>query len=222
MPLPRAITGGAPLELGGGRWWLRITHRVLLACEEETGVELLEGGPAIGEMPARLLRSLLRETLQEEWGRVAAMLTTLPAVSTARRAMIAAWSASMPDPSAAPVKSERLPPEKPLTWPEAWASATSRYELGLTDEQWLEMTPRQVEALRRVRLRAMQREELLNGLLAATVANFGARAPARAMRAESFMLHPFEAQPEEQGPVTGETIMAMLAPIKAELRKRGS
>ena len=81
------------------------------------------------------------------------------------------------------------------------------------------MTPRQLHALRKVHLDFMRREEMLTGIIASTVANFGFRAPKWAMGAESFMLHPFTTHRQDEGPVTGEMIMSALAPIREELRK---
>lgn len=224
-PLPGAITGGAPFEMDGRRWWLRITHRVLLECEEASGVGMLDGGAAVQSMPAALLRALLWSALRSAgsaWSmaEVGARLGSLRSVASARAAVTEAWIQSMPAAKTKPAEAARLSqaPAKPMTWRSVWASA--REEMRLGDEEWLEMTPAQVEALRESRLRQMQREELLVGLVASTVANFGFRAPSRAMRAESFMLHPFEETPA--GPVTGEMVMAVLAPIKAELRRKGN
>jgi hypothetical protein len=90
----------------------------------------------------------------------------------------------------------------PLTWLEAWSIA--RQELRLSDEEWLEMTPRMLHALRKRQIEQMQREEMLVGIVSATTANFSFCAPTQPLRPESFMLHPFV---EPVGPLTGEDIM---------------
>jgi hypothetical protein len=92
----------------------------------------------------------------------------------------------------------------PLTWMEAWSIA--RQDLRLGDDEWLEMTPRMLHALRKRQIEQMQREELLVGILASTTANFSFCAPEKPLHPEIFMLHPLPPQPTK--PVTGEDIMA--------------
>lgn len=79
------------------------------------------------------------------------------------------------------------------------------------------MTPRQVYALRLRQEQKMQREELLVGILASTFANFSFCRPDRPIKPESFMLHPFPAEPEK--PVTGEDIMRAFAPTVARQKR---
>jgi hypothetical protein len=67
------------------------------------------------------------------------------------------------------------------------------------------MTPRQVHALLKRQVRKWQREELLVGIIASTVANFSFCRPDQPIEAESFMMHPFE---READGLTGEEIMA--------------
>jgi hypothetical protein len=95
----------------------------------------------------------------------------------------------------------------PLTWLEAWSIA--RQELRLSDDEWLEMTPRMLYALRKRQIEQLQREELLVGILASTSANFSFCRPEKPLTPELFMLHPFPPQPEV--PMTGEDIMAAFA-----------
>jgi len=73
------------------------------------------------------------------------------------------------------------------------------------------MTPRQLFALRMQRVKQMQREELLVGIIASTSANFSFCRPEEAISAESFMLHPFPPDEEEDGELTGEDFMAVVA-----------
>jgi hypothetical protein len=90
---------------------------------------------------------------------------------------------------------------------EAWSIA--REELKLSDEEWLEYTPRMLHALRKRQIERMQREELLVGIISATTANFSFCAPDKPLSPETFMLHPFPPQPLK--PLTGEDIMAAFA-----------
>jgi hypothetical protein len=90
---------------------------------------------------------------------------------------------------------------------EAWSIA--RYELRLSDDEWLEMTPRMLHALRLRQIEQMQREELLVGIISATSANFSFCRPENPMSPEDFMMHKFPPQPLK--PLTGEDIMAAFA-----------
>lgn len=83
---------------------------------------------------------------------------------------------------------------------EAWAIA--RIDLGLTDDEWLDMTPRQVHALRRRQEQKMQREELLVGIIASTSANYSFCRPDPPLEPGAFMLHKL---PEPA--MTGDEIM---------------
>ena len=85
---------------------------------------------------------------------------------------------------------------------DAWAIA--RHDLGLSSEEWLEMTPRQVHALLKRQVVEWQREELLVGIIASTTANFSFCRPTEPLEAESFMRHPY---PSDEG-LTGEDVMA--------------
>ena len=225
--LPRAITGGGPLPLSGRRWWLRITYQVLLDCEEATGVDMLAASGEVARPTARMLRGLLAAALTGagdqgpgSGGRVTAReagkLLTLRNIGAVQQALLQAWVESMPAAGAA--GQEAGGAGRTMTWLEAWAAA--RVELGLSDEEWLNMTPRQLHALRAVRLEGMQREELLVGMVAAEAANAGHWVRDRAVNAEFFMLHKLKHEGKD-GPVTGEAIMAVLAPIKAKLREAG-
>ncbi len=91
---------------------------------------------------------------------------------------------------------------------DAWAIA--RYDLELTDEEWLEMTPRQLQALRSRHLHAQQREELLMGIVASTTANFSFCRPERPLTPEQFMLHPMPRPASSEPAVTGESLMSLV------------
>jgi hypothetical protein len=77
------------------------------------------------------------------------------------------------------------------------------------DAEWLEMTPRQLFALRKRQVERMQREELLVGILASTSANFSFCRPEKPLTPESFMLHPLKTAPVEAS-TPGERLLAVL------------
>jgi hypothetical protein len=190
-----------------------MTYRVLLDCEEMADVDLLSPSFDVTRPSARLVRALLWAALisagcKLSERQVGAKLS-LRGASRAHTALLNAWLASMP-------KAAKKPDAegKPHTWRDSWAFAVE--SLGLTTEQWLDMTPLQVGALRAVYMERLQREEYLVGLIASTVANFGPRVVHKPFKPESFMIHPFEAP---DTPVTGEKLLSVFMPIKAYLEK---
>jgi hypothetical protein len=129
-------------------------------------------------------------------------------MSHVRSVILEAWAASMPEPQPASVKKPTAPAKR-RGWMDVWAGATSKHGLGLSGDDWLAMTPRQVDALQRVHLEQMQHEELLVGILAAEIVNTSHYRPKQPRTAESFMIHPL---PEKQLPITtGDDIMESMA-----------
>lgn len=136
----------------------------------------------------------------------------LPAI---RETVTDAWLASMSEPKEGSAK-EAEPATKP-NWTEAWAIA--KYDMRLSDAEWLDMTPRQFSALQEVRLAQLRREELLVGILAAQTQNFSACHPDKAVSAEAFMLHKFPKRPDEVDASdacdeVGAQIISQLAKLK--------
>jgi hypothetical protein len=101
-----------------------------------------------------------------------------------------------------------------LTWLDCWAIA--RYDLALSDEEWLAMTPRQLFALKRRKLFDMQCAELMMSRLTAAVCNSGFMRPKEPVEDTRFMLHPFPKPPEPPG----DAIIRMLEglPLGAAIR----
>lgn len=100
----------------------------------------------------------------------------------------------------------------------------ARYDLGLSDEEWLEMTPRQLYAIRKRRIENMQREELLIGIVASTSANYSFCRPDKLISPTAFMLHPLREPKQDPKPVsyiTGDMIKAKLDKMPAWAIKRG-
>jgi hypothetical protein len=79
-------------------------------------------------------------------------------------------------------------------WVEAWANAHTH--LGLSGEEWLEMTPRMIQALSRQRLELVRQREWMLGQVCATVANFSMGSSRDPLRADLFMLHPWKDLPD--------------------------
>lgn len=192
-----------------GRWWpLVLTHGVLIEVGRELGCDALTEIP-IAQGSARVLRAVLWAALARAgagWELAdVGRLITRGNLGQVRKTIEAAWLASMPEPAKKGKDPEPSPRGRPLTQLRAWAIA--RMELGLSDEEWIEMTPRQLHALSQARESEMQREELLVGILASTVANFSDRAPRRPLAPAAFMIHRFEEPEQTRGGVTGEDLM---------------
>ena len=105
----------------------------------------------------------------------------------------------------------------PLTWLEAWS--IGRYDLRLTDDEWLEMTPRQLHALRLRQIEQLQHSELMTGIIASVTANFSMMKPEPPFSAESFMIHNLpESQEDEQKPeaeMDGDKLLRILGGLPA-------
>lgn len=212
--LAARLTSRVELDLDRRVWPLVLTHRVLLECEELTGVPLLA---EVNLLSAKLIRALLfcalkragaPYTLKQVGDRIRPK-----SIDRIHEAVRSAWVAAMPEPEeddedVKPTRRKKKP--KPLTWLNAWAMA--RHDLHLSADEWLDMTPRQFHALKQRQMERWQREELLVGIIAATSANFSMCHPKRPLRADSFMLHPLKAEPEE--PMTGDELMAAFAPFR--------
>lgn len=193
MILPKSVaellTAPAEISIQGRRWPLLITHGVLLHCERETGLDMLNsfriGQATSGALLALLWLSLARAGAEYDQRDLGA-LVTLRNVSTVRRQLIRAWIGSMP----ARRNGESSPDGDKLSHLKAWAFA--RMELGLSDEEWLDTTPRQVQELSDVRLRRMQWEEMMFGILGAETVNHSFCRPEKARTPQSFMIHPYD------------------------------
>jgi hypothetical protein len=215
VTLAQRLTRRVEFRIAGQAWPLVITYRVLLDCQEIAGVDML--GQNLGDPSASLLRSLMYCALQyagapcslEEVGRAIAR-----APQKTRRILAEAWRASLPD-----ADPEREASDKrtgsPLTWNDVWAAA--REEHRLSDDEWLDMTPRQFRALEDLRLNRLRREEFLVGMLAATTANFSFCAPKKPLTADNFLLHKLPETPTPE--ITGEYIMAQVANLKGKHRR---
>jgi hypothetical protein len=109
----------------------------------------------------------------------------------------------------------------PLIWLEAWSIA--RYDLRLTDDEWLDMTPRQLHALRLRQIEQLQHSELMPGMIASVTANFSMIKPEPPFSAESFMIHKLpgdatEKEPEDE--MDGDRLLRILnsLPVGAAIR----
>lgn len=219
LPLAELLTAGGSVFIKGKRWPLRITHGVLLHCEAETGLDMLNSfsivqassGTLLVLLSACLARAGATFTREE----VGALITvrSLPIV---RRELLKAWSGSMPEKGNDPAVGDR---EEKLTHLKAWAFA--RLELGLSDAEWLDTTPRQVQELSDVRLRKMQWWELLNGINTAASVNHSFCRPDKPQKAETYMIHPLEDGGKPKG--LGQQIINQFMKLKGTkvVRQKG-
>jgi len=110
-----------------------------------------------------------------------------------------------PEPAADPPAGDR----EPLSTMDAWAEA--RFDLRLSDEEWLGMTPRMLRALSKRRLENMRWSELVIARLAAETVNHSFRGPKKPTMPREYMIHPWPEVVQERPPVTGEMLMAVFA-----------
>jgi hypothetical protein len=198
------------LDVGGALRPMLFTHRRLLLIEELTGINTLERVD-LGELSARSIAIFITCAIGDEniGSRDVGRHINIRTIRQYRDALADAWKASMPEPRPARKKNE-APSKISFSWLKAWAEA--RADLDLGDEEWLDMTPRQVDALYRVRSRQRRRENILIGKLGAAIVNWSGRAKAP-VTPEAFLGMDLSDEDQEamDGPLTGEMIMAALA-----------
>lgn len=202
--------------IAGESWPLLFTYRAIGLCEDITGIDMLN--EEVIQPSATMLRALLFSALS-----VAGAPCTLAQAGNAiafsrlesiNNTILSAWDKCMPEPEPAPEREEKgevIEEEPPPTWLNSWAIAREDHKL--TADEWLDLTPRQMGALRKRRLSQLRREELLMGILNATVENYSFCAPKQPVSAELFMLHPYPKKPktvEPEGLITGEHIHEQL------------
>lgn len=211
------LTRKVQVHLGGRDWQLVVTHEVLLDCEALTGKKLLAGGEEL-KPSAKLVRALLYLMLRRAGSglspaQVGKFLTPDKAESF-KSIVIDAWAASMPDTK--PAKEDSEGDSRVLETIEAWAIA--RYDLGLSDQEWLDSTPRQIEELRKRRRWRLQYEEYLMAVIASTAANAPHWKPNQQAQARQYMtMYPLEDKAVSSIPKPGQ---GMLVAVFSQFPKR--
>jgi hypothetical protein len=128
MDLAAQLTPRVEIALGGRSWRLCFTHRVLLECEELTGLSLLAGANLSS---ARLIRVLLYCALRRAGAtytleQVGAFIRPRT-LSMIQQAINAAWLSAMPEPE--PQRGTARETAEAFTWLNAWSMA--RFDLHL-------------------------------------------------------------------------------------------
>jgi hypothetical protein len=219
--LAHRITKPIEIPAGGARWRIAFTHRALLDIEELTGMGAMQVN--LANLSAGLLRAVLFAVLREAGAATsiteAGEILRPGAVPKIRALLIEAWTASMPETD----RDDEEEPStgnaaEPLTTLDAWAKA--RYDLRLSDDDWLSMTPRMVYALSKRRLESARQFELMVGVLCAHTVNHSFHAPRNSTNPRSYMLHPWpERASAHSTRVTGETVMTVFADLLPKPKK---
>ena len=220
MDLARRLTRVHRISAFGKQWGVVFTHGALLEIEEIAGVDVLAGGIHFAAgLSAQTLRAMLYVVLKHAGAPItekqAGDLLRLDKLRKFRSVLWDAWRDSMPEPGSKTGSEDR----EPLTWMRVWASA--RQGLGVTDAEWLAMTPRMVQALHRARVEDRQGWEWMLATLTAATVNFSMCHPKERATAMQFMVHPWEDQKEdrEAPPITGEYLMAGFAQMRGNWKK---
>lgn len=213
MILAQWLTAKVEYSYQGRAYPLLFTHRALLICEHATGIDTLAVN--LANPSSSVLRGLLYGALSSAGatctldgiGRLFNFRTAL----VIREKIIDAWIASMADPAREPYRPKRefsKPPDK-ITWIRKWAEDTSRDGLGIPEDKWLDMTPRQIQELQIQRLAQMQREEWLMAVVASQIENWSPVHPKKTTSPNRFMIH--ELEPEEELPIGDQMMRAFAA-----------
>ena len=177
----------------------------------------------LANLSAGLLRAVLFAVLREAGAATsiteAGEFLRPGAVPKIRALLIEAWTASMPEIDR---EEEGQPstgdPVEPLTTLEAWAKA--RYDLRLSDDDWLSMTPRMVHALSKRRLEARRQFELMVAVLCSHTVNHSFHAPKNSTSPRSYMLHPWPERESVNSQLSGETIIGAFADLLPKPQRR--
>ncbi len=179
-------------SFGGQTWPLLITYGVLLECESETDADMLTSTEGIVSPTAKVLLTLFWAALNRcgcSWNlRTVGGLIGPRDWGAIQRALQQAYVASLPDPEKPKLGKKGDKPREPMTWPQTRAAA--RIELGLSDEELLAMTPRELHDLRVCYIAKLQREELFFSRLTTSVINFSMRGTKEWLAEDHFMIHP--------------------------------
>ena len=200
--LAKWLTKRVEFSVRGQKWPLIFTHRALFICQEQTGLDMLTTN--LQEPSAVMVRSLLFAALkccgaEVTVGQVGEEINRT-GLAKSRDSLIEAWGASMAEPAAEESSPENTKP----TWSDAWAIA--RQDLKLSDQEWLDMTPRMFAALQKTRFEQIQREELMAAKIESAVINYSMRAPKEWVSPGSLLIHkPKESRPSR---LSGEYILS--------------
>lgn len=210
MSLAERLTDAVILPLGGRDWRLVITYGVLLDCQEATGADMLTSIEAFVQPSAKVLQALLWAMLRRSEPLITAQevgaMVTPRKLGAIRQAVSKAFLVSMPEP----------PPKKPtgkisdlLAKSMGWAqtAAFARLELGLSDDEFLSMTPRFFHELREVSVARMRREELLVGRICEVIVNFSQHKLKKPAEAADWIMHK---APEDEPLDLGEKMLREL------------
>ena len=191
--LAHQLTKRVEISNGTAKWRIAFTHRVLLEIEELTGMGAMQ--IHLADLSASLLRAVLFAVLREAGAKTslkeAGEILRPGAMPKIRALLIDAWLASMPEIERDEEgQSSAGKTDEPLTTLDAWAKA--RYDLLLSDDEWLSMTPRMLHALSKRRLESSRQFELMISVLCAHTVNHSFHAPKNSTAPRSYMLHPSE------------------------------
>lgn len=211
IQLAKCLTRTVEFPVRGQKWPLIFTYRALFTAQTLTGLDMLSAN--LSNLSAQLVRALLFSAITCIGGEctekdVGNSINRL-GLKKCRELLVNGWTASMAEPAYKADANDNPHPdvEPSITWVDIWASSRDK-DLGLSTDEWLDMTPRQFNALQSLQLARMRREEFMNGMLCATIENFSMCAPRHPVKPEAFMLHPYPALP------IGEQIMAEMRKMR--------
>jgi hypothetical protein len=204
LPAVGKIQPSALLEVGGRVYPLLFSFDALAEAERLSGCDLLLHHPATfyGTLTASQWRGLLASALLSEslpaagcsripgprdLLEVAGLLLRPESMRLVSEAIARAWVLSMPERKPEDRKDRNAPKQKLTSreiWERSWSAA--RVRLGLSDEQFGRMTPRQLRMLLDESGDLMEERRLLFGIVAAAVVNFSAHPPDKAVEPGDF------------------------------------
>jgi hypothetical protein len=180
----------------GRKWRVVVTHRALIAIGEATGVDPMQVN--LAKMTASKLRAvvhaLIRATGEKLTLEQAGDIILGHLIAPIYNSVIDAWNASLAEVGTeVKVKAANKRSGKPFTVLDAWAEA--RYNLRLTDQEWLDMTPRMANALMNRYIEGLRLYELPIAIATAHNVIHSFNAPKKPVKVSTYMPHPWPDEP---------------------------
>ena len=222
-----------PVLIDGRRYDLCWSLGAVAAAQEafeRRGVEvnLLDGLPALNLANVRTMWPYTLRKYHPGLAQGAATaLVTWTSVYPIAVALRAAWQAGAPVPAEderrkGKVASERpTPPKSPTKdqqWERLWSLA--RYDLGLSTEEFYDLTSGQLDALMRRREREIEESEFMSAQIAACVVNFSMSRPEKAVSTVEFMPSHFRRKQERAKRVDRKRVVTDIRSMMTALMTR--
>lgn len=215
MTIAERLSPRHAISFAGRDWRVLFTNELLLRLEQATNEDILTKGLNLRTPSALTLRTIVHEVLLHAGAECSpkdvGKLLSIGRIMEIRLTLFEAWQSSMPDPEKRRGKGQQKQVKyERLTWINAWARA--RLNLGISDQEWLELTPRLVHEMLREWMENRRELEVMFGLVIAHSTFYSGNYKGELPDPKSYMLHPWD---DSEGNVTvGEIAMREFSKLR--------